>query len=103
MTVARRSRTDLGRRGVSLLILGIVLLVPSLVLPGRSGSLQTAALKPQLIEAVAIGLLLLMMSRATWTASAFRRFLRTGPNVAILLFGLWCGLTYFDSSYKAYG
>jgi len=62
-----------------------------------------SALKPLLIGAAAVGLLLLLMTRATWTASAVRRFLRTGPNVAILLFGVWCALTYFDSSYKAYG
>src|SRR5947207_654265 len=103
MALARRSRPDLGRRGVSLLILGIVLLVPTLVLPGRWGMAQTQVLKPLLIEAVAIALLLLMMSRAGWSTASVRRFLRTGPNVAILLFAGWCALTYFDSSYKAYG
>jgi len=103
MALARRSQTDLGRRGVFLLIVGIVLLIPALVWPTRMGQLQMQALKPQLIEAVAIGLLLLMMSRASWSPASVRRFLRTGPNVPILLFAGWCALTYFDSCDKAFG
>src|SRR5256885_16187620 len=97
MAPARRSRPDLGRRGVPLLILGIVILVPTLVLPGRWGMAQTQVLKPLLIEAVAIGLLLLMMSRASGATASVRRVLRPRPDVAVLLFAAGGSPTPFRS------
>jgi len=100
MSMARSSRADLGRNGIFLLLLGLGILVPSLVLPGRQ---HMATLRPLLVEAVALCLLVLMTSRVTWSRAAVNKFFRTGPNLAILLFLGWSALTYFDSPYKSYG
>src|SRR4029450_12019276 len=100
MAMARSSRGELGQRLAFFLILGIVLVVPSLVLPGRP---SIATFRPLLIEAGALGFLVLMSLRASWSPEAVKRFLSTAPNLAIVAFVAWGVLTYLDSSYKTYG
>ncbi len=100
MALARTPGDTLGRRAIPVLfILGVLLLLPSLFWPGRT---DYHWLKLLALEAGAVGLLLLMTSRASFSREAAARVLRTGPNLAILLFLAWCGFTYLDSPYQSY-
>src|SRR5438105_2118030 len=91
---------DRGRRATLLLILGIAILVPSLAWPGAEGFY---GIRPVIIQGVALGLLLLLASRATWSPEDLRRFLRTGPNLPILLFLGWSAISCLHSSDRAHG
>lgn len=100
MAIARSSRGDLGRKAMFALVASLVILVPSLVWPGRP---DVASYKPLLIQAAALGLLVLMTTRASWSRESLARFVRTGPNLPILLFLAWGLISYLGSPHKAYG
>ena len=100
MALAQTPREGLSRRAVLLLVLGIALVIPSLVWRG-TGELYTY--RSLAISVVAIALLLALGLRGNFSVEAIRRFVRTGPNLAILLFLAWSGITYLDSPFKTYG
>src|SRR5688572_14039465 len=77
---------DIRRRAAFILILGIAVLIPNLAWPGSEGLYSFRAIA---IQVAALGLLLLLTTRASWSREAIGRFVGTGPNLPILLFVAW--------------
>jgi len=100
MALPQTSRENMGRRAVLLLVLGIALLVPSLVWPGHR---ELYTYRTLALELAAIALLLFTGLRGSFSVEGARRFLRAGPNLAILLFVGWSLITYLDSPFQTYG
>jgi O-antigen ligase len=90
---------DRRSRAVFLLILSIAIVIPGLAWPGSEG---LHSFRPLIIQVVALGLLLMMASRAIWPRQAIARFLKTGPNAPILLFVAWSAAAYFRSPNKGF-
>src|SRR5207249_6842409 len=93
-------RNGLSQRAALLLILAIALLVPSLAWPGAEGFY---GFRPVIIQVVALGLLLLLASRASWSPEAVRRFLRTSPNLSVVLLLGWSALSCLRSPDRIHG
>src|SRR5439155_575954 len=80
--------------------LGILLLAaPTVTLPGTGLWLNVKAF---VLEAVAIVLTVLVVSRGAWTAQRVRAALLAAPNLAILGFLGWVGLSALRSELPDY-
>src|SRR4051794_16179982 len=100
MSAARIAGEETRRRAIFLLILGIAVVIPSLAWPGGEGRFS---FRPVAIQVVALGLLLLMAPRVIPSREAVGRFLKTGPNLPILLFLVWSLISCLESPNRAYG
>lgn len=77
---------------VFLWLLGILLLgIATIALPNEG---YGRGLKALALEAVAIALTVLVLSRGDWTPARVRAAVTAAPNVAIALFLLWLGISY---------
>jgi len=79
------------RRHLPLMLMATLLLTPVLALPAAG---PLAGMKTFALQAVGFGLLVMLVSRLTWSPDALRNFVKTGPNLALMLFVGWAGVSF---------
>lgn len=78
-------------RQAPLFLMVVVLLAPVLALPDTD---NWRGVKPLMIQAIAFCSVALLLSRARWSVEGLRRFLNTGPNLALMLLVAWAALSF---------
>jgi hypothetical protein len=73
------------------MMLLVLLLAGALAVPNTGA---TQGLRAFVMQATAFGLLALLLARTTWSPAGGRRFLSTGPNLALLLLVGWAVVSF---------
>ena len=89
-----RSRSDV-RRHLPLLLLAALLLSPIMAIP-ETGA--WAGMRAFGLQAVAFGLLVVLLGRINWAPEGVKTFLRTGPNLPLVLLVAWAGLSFLTNT-----
>ncbi|HTE19569.1 MAG TPA: O-antigen ligase family protein, partial [Armatimonadota bacterium] len=96
----RQSRAGSARNVIFWMLAALLVALPTITLPETGGWI---AVKAFTLEVVAIVLAVLIVSRGDWTGQRVRAALLAGPNLAILGFVAWIGISAAVTNLPSFG